>query len=1170
MAPGDGEVNFGFFGETNLDEVGKRMEEALEDVADEVEDVASNATIAEHTVDSLSTTFAEAAGISDSFADELDEVSDEMNKVVLSSQAASASVAQLGATMQATDVGDFGELADNLDQASRTMKRGFEEGLGEFVGQPAMATDPQTLFAEQGARQRFKEFTDIGETPLQSPERSALQGAMAGRFSNLKEFGERLNEVSDESLTINKIIGGYAEAFDSAADSAEMLAREMPDVDDDVITDRLKQDLQPRRSVMNAGILKGILGARETVGGAARGLAESRETTSDPVDVLESMIRGVDEKELSDALTRAGPDEVRLPPPQFSRDPALPEGEGVRALPRGRDFPALPEPSAIPDFPPALPEGDRRPALPGPPELPEGDRRPALPAPSAIPDFPPALEEPGPELRQRDAVRIGPTGPFIRDDQIRRLRQFNDALQHMTGINVAGTLDNMSARFDKMRSSIGPLRNEFNEMSEIALKTDTSLGFLTANLARWVGDADDASQAADRLDDDFKDLADRLSNIIPAINNVSANLGPFNISLTNLAVTLPALIGSVGLFVSVLGSLAGALITVVGAFGALLAVGALGFAEELKNNFAGIETTADAMKAIFEGLKNAVVEALAPLEGVTIGGLGPTGIFVTVLQDIVTLINMFAEASAELINMKISDEFGTVGDSLLRLRAALLGFSDATSGMTMMEGMRKMVAAALPVLENLLVWFIDVLPEFMAFVGTITEEAAPAIADLTNSLIHLAAIFTHVAASISTQLLPALALVFDLTAAIFSGLMTLERLLGGVSELFIAVAFTVTGLVLVFVKLITVLNTALTLWATVNEISSEAADIIADNDESFDSLTEAIRKNNGALAKNIKFAAIAVGRFVLVAAGIALILDAFGLLDPVLNGIITAVGMAIGVFDQFKETIGGIPVIGEELKGVIQSLSELIVGTALVSVGLYGVGLKGLAVSAFEAASGLFTTAAGVSAVNAAMTAGIIGGLIFIAAGLMHIADIAGTFEAVVTGVIAVLGGLAAAIVAVQVGLAGLTAALIATGVGAIVVALGIAALMLAQNWDKVAAAFEDSMSIFDPIAQTLNSIVEDMKWLGRQTGVIETPGQQNMGQGRGSSVMERSANPQLNRGGQRPMNPMMNTGASSSGDVNVTVNNEGSSDMDARQTQQLATTVEQVQNRRRENESGQ
>lgn len=958
-------------GETNLDEVGESVQRSLQDAAEATQKAAAGSEDMEKSMDSATEAVASLAAASDEADDQLEEVEAEMEDIVTDAGAAAGSVTVLGSTLDGLDDVDI-HIDTNIDEINAAWAEmrndidDFEHRVDDIIPRGGDGGAPIVDFP--GDQRKFEDTIDT-----------------------LDRAQDTMNEIADaRDRAMGDDDGRDLRPFRRLPEGLPKSARSN-------IIDRL--DFSDTDGGLRQGPAQvgGILsrGDERTAGKLAGAIASLDEVASSQQEVLRALNREVIDLPGETIETRSG-----LPTTigDALGDP-VEEGfqEAFREAELGDTVPALPAPDAMEgvrgddtmggrvDVPsrafqtPAVGRGDMRGAQMPVDEVIEVD-------PGAFGEGFVGMSQEDLDIRERGrAIDLGATDfdnlisglnePItmaqddLRDfhertsdatDSTSRLSRAMDSLQDSVSRRVRRgvrgarervggarervmggmTGEIMDIRTARSRAAVSGLDADLDDLSRAAAKTNTSLGFLMASMNLLTGQAATTEAAIDSLDDDVDDLAASLAVLSSGFENLSANLGPFNISLSNLLITVPILIAALGPLVAILAGLASALIAVVGAFGALLAVGALGFIEDLKNNFAEIESTSDAVMTIMRGLKNAIIDALEPLQDVKIGGLGAQGIFVTFLRDIVTLINMFSEAMAALLGMDEVENF------LLRLRAAVLGFSEETEGgLSMIEGLEELMKGALPILGDFLVWFIDVLPEFLAFTGAITQEAAPALAELSQSFLRLSILLTEVGAGAFTILLPALALVFDVATAVLAILVKIESELGLVADTFFALAGAGLFAVLALAKMVSVFESAL-----IFSIRMSKAVAL---------LNSALVGMNSTMLTTSRRMMLMVGRFLLVAAGIYLILDALGWLEPVMEGINDIMAPLTAGFTGLTDGMGMSEEATNDLIDALKLLTGAFIVASWAASQLFAVSMAGAAKAMLTFAGGALTTTIG-------------------------------------------------------------------------------------------------------------------------------------------------------------------------------------------------------------------
>jgi len=1080
-------------GETNLDNVGDTIEDSMEEASDSLQDAAGSAEITEEASENLTKSLLSLSGAAESAEGDLDEVGDEMQEIVGEAQGANASVATLAGTLEAIDAQDV-DIDVDTDRGEQLIQAlSGRAGLDE-TGEMAARQGLRDAMGDDGTLADVIRNIDrmSGETAETADVLGALDDVIATNMGSIEDLDDEYRQMRQNTEGVNdamrRLPAGLTESLTFRRDVADRL---------DLSDDRFGR----------GGVVSGLGNLAEedrTISDLARRLSDMDVVASDFEDAMRAIEKSFPQGE-------SGVDETSgLPVPREGAfDPDWVQEqfrEGIRTA-----------------------AGDSEPFFDGESLSERFDSGDLTSVRTAI-------------LEREDREALAELGEIpwqqvsrgIPDDEIQISPEAADDLDldvgRRGGVGAPGVGSAMGSMFgtagaaQTAENRVGALVSELRNLQAAAVGSNTTLGFVIASLATYAGSANRAEDATEELDDEVEDLARSLAALAPALKTVSANLGPFNIGLTNLVVTLPTLLATVGPLIAVLGGLVGVVVALAGALAGLLAVGAIGFLEDMENSFADITNTMEAAQALFQGLQKAVVEALAPLEDVEIGGLGAQGIFVTVLRDIVTLIHMFAEAAAEILNMEVVEDF------LLNMRAAMLGFSDATAdGMSMIEGLKQLIRGALPILEGLLLWFINVLPEAMAFFGEITNEAAPAMAEFSQALLTLATLLTEVGTGALSVILPALAFLFDIITFGIGVLVSLERAVGDVSNVLVAAGGGFLFLTLTVGKAVSALDTMFETMDLVTNTVARMNDAVEESDTVFQAFNKAVLNTESRMVRlSVGMLGVIAG-FALMAIGIYLILDALGLLQPAIDLLNSTVGPLIDMVTEFHGALEGIPVVGSAITRIL----ELIVGLLFVAAGAMvvynsamfaGAGAAWSYVTGISAASittqgftgAVWSAVASVTALQVALSAGIIGGLIAMGAGLKWIADNAGVMEAIVTGAIATIGGLFAGLVASVVAGAGIMAsALIATGVGAIIVGIGVAILALIKHWDKLKnavrnatraiASFIDDM--LGPLDNMVVRLLQAIGLLKQMQGLAPAPGMGESQEGSGlGSIFAKTA----------------------------------------------------------------
>jgi len=941
-------------GETNLDEVGESVERSLQDAANATQKAAAGSEDMEKAMDSATEAVASLSGASRDADEQLEEVEAEMEDIVTDAGAAAGSVQILNSSLQGIeDVDDLDiDVNTNIDELNESWAKMRNE-IDDFEHR----------------------FDDI------IPRGGGGGAPISDFLGDQREFENAMDTLDNAEDTMQSIADERESAMGGGRGISDPFRR--IDTGGDVFRRRLAEGLSPGggKSVVNAGRLSSTLGGERQAGDLARALSRRSDIGSSFGEALSAVIEAGDFNEAAEEFGRQMADVDRVP--------ALPPGEGIDTPDRfNRRFDTPRTAGTLRgmgvDMSGQIPVDEVMEAEPGAfgegfvgmqedlslrqrgraidmgaldfDQLMGGLNEPVTMAQDELREFHERTGD-ATESSSRLSDALDRASTRVRDAGRRARVRAGGIGEGITGGMTGDIMDMRGGGDGGTARSFRRTREALGDLSEGAVQSNTTLGFMIATMTLASGSARNMEHAVEELDEDVEDLARSLSAAAPAVQNLSANLGPFNVSMSNLLVTIPALIATVGPFIAVLAGLAGAILAVVGAFGALLAVGAIGFVEDLKNNFAEIESTSDALMVIMRGLKEAIIDALAPLEDVEIGGLGAQGIFVTVLRDLVALINMFAEAAAALLNMDVVEDF------LLNLRAAVLGFSDATEGgISMIDGLKQMMAGALPVLEGFLIWLIDVFPEFMAFIGEITSEAGPAMAQFANALLRLSVLLTEAGTGAMSVLFPALAMVFDVLSLLLGAMIAFERMLGDVSNVLIAVAGGALFAGAALIKMVSTLDSAFEAAATVTSTLDAMNGAVAESDTVFEAYQKSVRNTNSSMVRFAHLSLVAMGRLIVLAAGLYLVLDALGLLEPLISLVSDNLGPLIDGITDATDAMGNAVGVGDTFTRVI----EFMTGTLLLAA-FAGSFFTGSMWSAVTAMGGFVTSALGVIGVLSAM-----------------------------------------------------------------------------------------------------------------------------------------------------------------------------------------------------------
>jgi len=557
--------------------------------------------------------------------------------------------------------------------------------------------------------------------------------------------------------------------------------------------------------------------------------------------------------------------------------------------------------------------------------------------------------------------------------------------------SLESTIDEVGDESTETSGELSQLLFSLNSLIPASVASKLSLQQVAEEL-------DDVEDEADSAKSAVKQLGLSMSVLGPTLSTVSANIGPFNVGLKNMIATVPLLIATIGPLISIFIALAAAVFAAVAAIGAFFAIGLLGFAQQLEDGFVGVNNTMEAMKAIFNGLRRAISEAVQPLRGVNFGGLSGIDFFLRVMQDLVRYIGIVSEILAELLEMDEVQSF------FFRIEAAMLGTSNAGDDtISMLEGLRDVIEVVLPYITDFSVWFIENLPQGLSYTADISEDLLPVLSQFGLALLDLTTSLTKVGSSMINLVLPALSLLFHYIARVIDVLVWFGDTFDFIVEPMLAVIITLGAILMSVIKLINGLQTLLMLVAEVVSLFQPGF--------------------QAALITTLIAAGLLVGGILLIVKAIDVLINEGDILKSVIYAIAGSMMFLSGIA-YFTE--GSFLALGAAAKTLAGSF-----------------GIAELSTWGFVGS---------LSALQAVATGGIFVALVGIALGLKYIADNANMAAAVVVGAIALISAaFTALVVTVTTGLSVMTTALISTGVGAIVVAVGVilAALYnLAKGFD--------------------------------------------------------------------------------------------------------------------------
>lgn len=214
---------------------------------------------------------------------------------------------------------------------------------------------------------------------------------------------------------------------------------------------------------------------------------------------------------------------------------------------------------------------------------------------------------------------------------------------------------------------------------------------------------------------------------LPLLQATSIRLGSVNVNFESMGIMIFKLTAMLGPLVAGLLGLAAAAGTTAIALGSLVAVGAVGFLDEMEKNMAGVTDKTEAMGELTDKLKTMAWQAVEPLRLVSIGGDGPRGmqLFVGVIRGALFLLHRFARIFAEVLRLP---EFA---DALERIHNWIYDIND---DMEFAEDLRHVVRRVLPLLGRIASAVVSGIGPTLEFFSMVTERLGHRVMDVASDM----------------------------------------------------------------------------------------------------------------------------------------------------------------------------------------------------------------------------------------------------------------------------------------------------------------------------------------------------------------------------------------------------------------------------------------------------
>lgn len=264
-------------------------------------------------------------------------------------------------------------------------------------------------------------------------------------------------------------------------------------------------------------------------------------------------------------------------------------------------------------------------------------------------------------------------------------------------------------------------------------------------------------------------LTDATDGLSDAIGGLSATLGPFSGRLKRIGILAGALSAPVGGVISALGGVASAAAGAAGGLGLLAFAGLQKEAEELAASSDDLADSGEALEQILSNVKQAAIDALAPLQTAANAEFALAG-----LAGVVTLIEDAAEVTAEFapVLRSLGTEVGA--DVLAAVPAILRELLVTTDRLS-------------PLLTDLS-GALRSLPGAIAFLRGEAAQLAPELGSVSVSFLRAAAGVSKLGTDLLDVLLPPLAITLDLIGFLANALAAIPQPVVVASVAFIGLA----------------------------------------------------------------------------------------------------------------------------------------------------------------------------------------------------------------------------------------------------------------------------------------------------------------------------------------------------------------------------------------------
>lgn len=269
----------------------------------------------------------------------------------------------------------------------------------------------------------------------------------------------------------------------------------------------------------------------------------------------------------------------------------------------------------------------------------------------------------------------------------------------------------------KSRDEIIEEKVAMGDLSDEALRlrdTQDGLSDRTQSVTRSIRRMRDATQDSSNAMRAAAEVGDLFDD---GLGSLSVNLGAFTVALRNFLTQVPLLLTGLGALGAAATASAASVATLGGALAGLVGVGALTYAQEIKQEFSEINTLGEAMEVVMRNLFDTFLAAIEPLTELN----NITSFFTDTVDGLATGVNMLSVAIADLTqgSEKITEAVSDMEGGFYSVQDAF----DSIDGSTFQE-----------ILNSLMFSWVVLGEEVMWALSTIGSAIADAIVFSTRLL----------------------------------------------------------------------------------------------------------------------------------------------------------------------------------------------------------------------------------------------------------------------------------------------------------------------------------------------------------------------------------------------------------------------------------------------------